>query len=61
MIANGLIATPVFLYLLGGERARAQLDELKDWLGRNNATVMSVLLLVFGVVLISKGLGLLST
>jgi hypothetical protein len=60
-IASVSIATPVFLYLLGGERARAQLDELKDWLGRNNATVMSVLLLVFGVVLISKGLGLLST
>jgi len=60
-IASVSIAAPVFLFLLGGERARAQLDELKDWLGRNNATVMSVLLLVFGVVLISKGLGLLST
>jgi threonine/homoserine/homoserine lactone efflux protein len=50
----------VAYYLFGGEKARAHLDDLKAWLSLNNATVMSVLLLVFGVVLIAKGLDLLT-
>jgi hypothetical protein len=46
--------------LIGGDAARAKLDELSDWLGVHNAAVMGVLLLVFGVDLVAKGLGLLS-
>jgi hypothetical protein len=60
-IASLSIAIPVILYLVGGEHARARLDALKDWMTHNNAAVMAVVLLVFGVLLISKGLGLLST
>ena len=41
----------------GGAGAKARLDQARVWLGENNATVMSVLLLVFGVVLIGKGIG----
>ncbi len=48
---------PVF----GGEPEElAKLDELKAWLSLHNTAVMAVLFLVFGVVLISKGLGLLT-
>jgi hypothetical protein len=61
VLASVSIAGPVVYYLLGGERAKAQLDTLKAWLGANNATVMTILFLVFGAVLISKGVGLLST
>jgi hypothetical protein len=45
---------PVVYFFTGGEKAKRSLDELKAWLGANNAAVTTVLLLVFGVVLISK-------
>jgi hypothetical protein len=50
------IAGPVVYYLLGGERARAELDELKGFLRLHNDAVMAVLFLVLGVALIAKGL-----
>ncbi len=51
------VAAPILLMVILGERARDVLDGWEAWLGRNNATVMSVLFLVFGVVLIGQGLG----
>ncbi len=33
---------------------------MKEWMTEHNAAVMAVLFLVFGVVLISQGIGLLS-
>lgn len=56
VIASLTIAGPVAYHLLGGDRARAQLDALKDWLTMHNDAVMAVLLLVFGVNLIAKGI-----
>jgi threonine/homoserine/homoserine lactone efflux protein len=56
MVGSLTVAGPVGYYLVGGERAKATLDELKSWLAVHNAAVMTVLLLVFGVVLISNGL-----
>ena len=50
------IAVPVVSYFLGGERAKAELDSLKDWLAMHNAAVMTVLFIVFGVDLIAKGM-----
>jgi hypothetical protein len=47
---------PVVYYRLGGEKATAELDDLKDWLGRHNDAVMAVLFVVLGAVLIAKGL-----
>jgi hypothetical protein len=61
VVASLSVLTPVAYFLTGGEKARRSLDELKAWLAANNAAVMTVLLLVFGVVLISKGLGPLSS
>jgi hypothetical protein len=46
--------------LLGGERAHETLDHMKEWMTEHNHAVMAVLFLVFGVVLIAKGIGLLS-
>ena len=51
------VAAPVAVYFLMGARAKAILDEWKSWLAANNATVMMILFLVFGVVLIGKGIG----
>jgi threonine/homoserine/homoserine lactone efflux protein len=56
VVASLTIAAPVVYYLLGGEHAKAALDELKGWLAVHNAAVMTVLFLVLGVDLIAKGL-----
>jgi hypothetical protein len=57
VLASLSIAVPVLFYLLGGAKAKTTLDDWKAWLSANNATVMAVLLLVFGVVLVGKGTG----
>jgi hypothetical protein len=57
VLASLSIAVPVLFYLLGGAKAKTTLDGWKAWLSANNATVMAVLLLVFGVVLVGKGTG----
>src|SRR5271155_5308301 len=49
VIASLTIAGPVLYSLFGGERARTSLDSAKAWLTTNNAAVMAVLFLVFGV------------
>ena len=60
VLASLSIAVPVVYDLVGGAGAKATLDDMKSWLSANNDAVMAVLLLVFGVVLISKGLAPLS-
>ncbi|CAM5522769.1 GAP family protein [Leifsonia shinshuensis] len=57
LVAASSVAIPVIGYLVAADRMRGPLDALRDWLVRNNATVMAVLLLVIGVVLIGKGIG----
>lgn len=52
------IAAPVVYHLIGGDRSKAQLEGLKDWLALHNDAVMAVLFLVFGVALIAKGIPL---
>jgi len=61
VVGSLTIAGPVVYYLLGGEKAKAKLDELKGWLALHNAAVMAVLFLVFGVDLIAKGIPPLTT
>jgi Sap-like sulfolipid-1-addressing protein len=56
VVASLTIAGPVVYYLVGGAKAKTELDELKDWLRVHNAAVMAVLFLVFGVDLIAKGI-----
>ena len=57
VIGASTIAVPVVGYAVMRQSLSRPLDELKIWLEVNNATVMSVLLLVIGVVLIGKGIG----
>jgi hypothetical protein len=52
------VAGPVAYYLVGGEKSKGELDNLKNWLGLHNDAVMAVLFLVFGVALIAKGIPL---
>lgn len=61
IVGSFTVGGAVAFDLLGGKRARTVLEELRTWLEANNAAVMTVLFLVFGAVLVAKGLGLLST
>jgi hypothetical protein len=56
VVGSITIAGPVVYILVGGEEAKAHLDELKTWLGVHDAAVMTVLFLVFGVNLIAQGI-----
>jgi len=60
VLASLTIAVPVVCYLLGGDRAKSMLEGWKVWLAANNATVMAVLFVVFGVVVFAQGTGRLS-
>jgi hypothetical protein len=60
VVGSLTIAGPVVYYLVAGERAKVQLDSMKDWLAVHNGAVMTVLFLVFCVDQIAKGLGLLT-
>jgi Sap, sulfolipid-1-addressing protein len=56
VVGSVTIAGPVVYYLVGGEKARATLDAMKQWLAVNNAAVMTVLFLFFGVKLVADAL-----
>ena len=56
LVASAGVAAPVIVAVALGDRSRHVLDELKDWLGANNATIMAVLLVVIGVKLIGDGI-----
>ena len=57
VLASLTVAVPVVYYFASGDSATRTLTSLKGWLISNNATVMSVLLLLIGVVLIGDGIG----
>jgi len=57
LVASIAIIAPVAVYfLLGDERSARVLDGWKTWLQANNSAVMIVLFVVFGVVLLGKGI-----
>lgn len=58
LVAASTVAGPVIAFLLFGDRVEAPLLRAKDWLTRENATVMVVVLVVLGVVLLGKGIGI---
>lgn len=51
---------PVAIYFALGERAKRPLDELKGWMGANNAAIMAVLCLIIGAKLLGDGISGLS-
>ena len=61
VIASVGVAAPVVIAIAMGERSRGLLDRLKTWLGRNNAVIMAVLMLVIGVKLIGDAISILSS
>jgi hypothetical protein len=60
VLASLTVALPVVFYLAMGHKADATLTTWKEWLSANNATVMMVLFVVFGIKLLGDGLGIVS-
>jgi hypothetical protein len=54
-IASLTVVVPVAVYFLFRRRAEATLGQWKDWLIRNNATLVVAVLFVFGALLIGEG------
>lgn len=57
IVASIPIMVPVILSLVALDRISAALDQLRDWMVRNNSAVVGVILLLVGVLLIGKALG----
>jgi hypothetical protein len=55
-LASATVTVPVIGYLVAAQRLTVPLGVLRDWLVRNNRTVMSVVLFILGVVLVGNGL-----
>jgi threonine/homoserine/homoserine lactone efflux protein len=55
-IAASSVAIPVLAYVAAGERADAPLERLKAWLERHNAALVAAILLLIGLVMLSKGI-----
>jgi threonine/homoserine/homoserine lactone efflux protein len=55
-IASIGVATPVVVYFALGDRSGPLLNSLKTWMARNNAVIMTVLLLVIGAKLIGQAI-----
>jgi hypothetical protein len=56
LVGSAAVLVAVTYGLAGGEAARQKLDDARAWLIVHNGAVMAVLYLVFGAVLISRGL-----
>jgi hypothetical protein len=59
LVASIGVVTPVVIWFAMGPRAAVVLDDLKAWMVRNNATIMTVLLLVLGAKLLGDGISVL--
>jgi hypothetical protein len=57
LLASAGIVGPVLWRAVAEEQATRTLARWRDWLAANYATVMAVVLLLFGVTLVAKGLG----
>ncbi|WP_193044634.1 GAP family protein [Mycolicibacterium baixiangningiae] len=55
-IAGASVAVPILAYAVSGGRLDDALARLKDWMERNHATLMAVILVVIGLLVLYKGL-----
>jgi threonine/homoserine/homoserine lactone efflux protein len=55
LTASITVVLPVGLYAVLGERILGPLTKARDWLERNNPTVMSIVITVIGLVVLAEG------
>lgn len=56
LVAASTILAPIIGVLIAGDRAHQPLHALRAWLERENAVIMGMVLLILGVVVLSKGI-----
>jgi threonine/homoserine/homoserine lactone efflux protein len=56
VVASLGVAAPIVAAVALGDRSESVLSVWKEWLDHNNGTVMAVIYLVFGVILLGKGI-----
>ena len=59
-IASLSVAIPIAMYFLARDSAELIFSGWKDWLIENNVTIIMVLLLVFGTLLIGRGMSIIT-
>ncbi len=60
LIATVGVGAPVVIYFAMGDRSRDLLESLKNWMARNNAVIMAVIMLIIGFKLIGQAISGLS-
>lgn len=56
VIATLGTGVPVLLFLVLGDRSRRTLDSIRDWMGQNNAAIMTVICLLIGAKLLGDAI-----
>lgn len=54
--AASTVALPIVAYAVTGDRLRAPLTRLKDWMERQHATLIAAIIIVIGVLVLLKGI-----
>jgi arginine exporter protein ArgO len=55
-VAASTVAIPILAYTVSGDRLDAPLTRLKDWMERQHATLVAVILVVIGLLVLYKGI-----
>ncbi|RDH80575.1 GAP family protein [Mycolicibacterium moriokaense] len=56
VLAGATVIAPILAYVIAGQRVDRQLEQARDWMGREHATVTAIILAVVGVVLAYTGI-----
>ncbi|WP_237570625.1 GAP family protein [Mycolicibacterium lacusdiani] len=55
-VAASTVALPILAYVVSGDRLRGPLSRLKDWMERQHALLVAIILVVIGVMVLYKGI-----
>jgi threonine/homoserine/homoserine lactone efflux protein len=55
-VAASTVALPILAYVVSGDRLRGSLSRLKDWMDRQHALLMAIILVVIGAMVLYKGI-----
>ena len=55
-VAGSTVAIPILAYAVSGDRLDEPLQRLKDWMERQHATLVAVILVVIGLLVLYKGI-----